>query len=191
MTVPYTIDELDALVRACVDFSNENEPDFYTGNIAGRAGVSPDTDSVKRMMDWVSAADRGILEYSGRGKDNIAYFRVGHDAKTFLGQGGFGPYLAQKRRKEFIVQARLWAPICISLIALVVSVLAWRSPQGGKRADDLNRRIDEINVRVDGALTQSVQLQAAQEQLRSRVSAMQPSVDSRPSPPKPSETRGK
>lgn len=60
METPYTIKELDALIHACVSFTEQHEPNFWAGNIAGRDGVSSDIPSVERMMDWVAEAIRAL-----------------------------------------------------------------------------------------------------------------------------------
>jgi hypothetical protein len=163
MNIPYTAEELDALIGACIEFTDCHEPYFMTGSIAGRNGVSVDIDAVRRMMDWVSETDKGILEYSGIGKDNVPYFRLGRDAKQITTHGGFKEYFRRRKAITRREQARLWAPICIALLALIVSVLAWRVPQGTKG-------IDEVT-------TQLRALQADQQQIRSRISTIQSSLD--------------
>ncbi len=163
MNSPYTTEQLDALIVACVEFTDDHEPYFMTGNIAGRKGVSVDIDAVRRMMDWVSETDKGILEYSGIGKDNAPYFRLGRDAKQITTHGGFKKYFRRRKATARREQARLWAPICIAFLALIVSVLAWRAPQGTKR-------IDEVT-------TQLRALQADQQQIRSRIATIQSSLD--------------
>jgi hypothetical protein len=189
MSVPYKVEDLDALIRACIEFTDQDGSYFTTGNIVGRTGVDSDLDLVRRMMDWVSETDKGILEYSGIGMDGVPYFRIGRDAKRILGRGGFRNYLSRRHLIEVLDQMRIWAPICISLLALVVSALAWRAPQGGKGADEVNRRIDEVNKRVDEVLTQVGPLRTAQEQLGSRVATMQSNLDARRSSRGPAPAR--
>jgi hypothetical protein len=163
MNIPYTVEELDALVGACIEFTDHHEPYFITGSIAGCEGVSVDIDTVRRMMDWVSETDKGILEYSGLSKDKVPYFRLGRDAKHIMTHGGFKKYLGRRKAIARREQVRLWAPIGITLLALLVSILAWRSPQGTKR-------IDEVT-------TQLKALQADQQQIKSRVATIQARLD--------------
>jgi hypothetical protein len=165
MNVPYTIQELDALLKACVSFTDDHqEPYFMTGNIAGRGGVSPDIDSVRRMMDWVAEMDKGLLEYSGLGKDNVPYFRLGRDARRAIGNGGFKGYLRNRTRGERLERARLWAPICISVLALVVSILAWQTPKGS------SGRIDDLGTQLNA-------LRSDQEESRSILATMRADLD--------------
>jgi hypothetical protein len=182
MTVPYTIEDLDALITACIEFTDEHGRYFMVGNIAGRSGVNSDLDAVRQMMDWVSETDKGILEYSGIGTEKVPYFRIGRNAKKILEEGGFKKYVSRRRRVEVLDQIRLWAPICISLLALVVSILAWRAPQG-------RERVDEVNKRLDQALIQIGSLKAAHEQLGRTVAMMQSNPDARLSPPGSAKTR--
>ncbi len=177
MNMPYTTEQLDALIGACVEFTDLHEPYFMTGNIAGRSGVSVDIDGVRRMMDWVSEMDKGILEYTGIGKDNVPYFRLGHDAKQITTHGGFKKYFLRRKAIARREQARLWAPACIALLALIVSVLAWRVPQG-------TRRIDEVTAQLRA-------LQADQQQIRSRVATIQSSLDAALLQPTPTTSNRK
>jgi hypothetical protein len=184
MTIPYKIEELDALIRACVEFTDDFREPFFEGNIAGRTGVETDNDAVRRMMDWVSETDKGILECMGPGKDNITYFRLGYDARRIIEKGGFRTYLSQRRRIAVLDQIRTWAPICISLLSLAISVVVWTAPQGGKGLVDTNRRIDVVNERIDGVVSQIGPLQTVQEQIRSRVDTMQSILDAMSTPTK-------
>ena len=163
MNIPYTTEQLDALIGACVEFTDAFEPDFHASNISGRNGVIADSDAVRRMMDWVSETDKGILECKGFGQDNLTYFRLGFDAKHITTHGGFKKYFRRRKAMARREQARLWAPICISLLALVISGLAWRTPQDTKR-------IGEVT-------TQLVKLQADQQQINSRVATIQSNLD--------------
>jgi outer membrane murein-binding lipoprotein Lpp len=163
MNIPYTNEQLDVLIAACVEFTDHHELYFMTGNIAGRNGVSADIDEVRNMMDWVSETDKGILEYSGIGKDNVPYFRLGRDARQMRTQGGFKNYFRRRKAIARREQARLWAPICIAFLAFIVSVLAWRAPQGTKRMNEVTTQLRE--------------LQANQQQMRSRISTIQSSLE--------------
>ncbi len=118
MKPPYTVEELDALISACIDFTGEGNEDFYVGNIAGRQGVNADAARAKRMMEWVVKMDTGLLEDRGFGKDDIQYFRLGLDARQMMRDGGFESYLRRRRKKEYSELSRLWLPITISLLSL-------------------------------------------------------------------------
>ena len=143
MKTPYTIGELDALIRACVSVTEQHGQYFMTGNIAGREGVSAYIESVRRMMDWVAEADKGLLEYSGLGQDNVPYFRLGSDAKRIMNNGGFRWYLRNRNLRESLERVRLWAPISISLLALIVSILAWQTPK------DTSNAIDDLTIELN------------------------------------------
>ena len=162
MNIPYTAEDLDALVGACVEFTDEHDPYFTTSNITGRRGVSVDSDRVRRMMDWVSETDKGILEYTGIGLHNIPYFRLGHAGKQVAGQG-FRRYFRRRKIITFGEHVRLWTPIFISALALSVSVLAWRVPQNAKKLDELTAQVTS--------------LKDDQHQIRGRLAAVQSNLD--------------
>ena len=145
MNTPYTSRELDSLLNACLDFSQSGDQYFATGNIAGREDVSADIDSIRRMMEWVVALDNALLEYSGLGQDNVPYFRLGLDAKRVMANGGFKTYLRKRQTRESLERIRLWAPICISLLALIVSILALVKPNSSsKKLDDLAAQVNRL-----------------------------------------------
>lgn len=147
MEIPYTITELDDLLGACIEFTELGDPYFWAGNIGGRNGVSADNDVVKRMLYWVSEMDKTIIEYTGIGKDNVPYFRLGLGGRQMMAGGGFGPNFRRKKMIEGLEQLRLWAPIGISLLALVVSFLAWQAPKGNsKRIDELSGLITALQI---------------------------------------------
>lgn len=164
MTTPYTITELDALLNACVSFTEIHEPNFWAGNLAGRDGVSSDTPSVERMMDWVAQTDKGLLESLGFGKDNVVYYQLGREAKRVMIEGGFKKYLLKRKVREHLEQARIWAPIGISLLAAIVSILVWQSPK------DSSKRIDDLTTQLNA-------LRSDQEQTKAKVSTIRESVD--------------
>ncbi len=164
METPYTIKELDALMKACISFTNQHEPYFMTGNIGGRDGVSTNIDSVRRMMDWVTETDKGLLEYCGLGQDNVPYFRLGHDANRIMENGGFKKYLHDRKLKERLERVQIWAPICISLLAAIVSILVWLAPK------DSSSRIDDLTTQVN-------QLRADQEQTKAIVMTIRGDLD--------------
>jgi len=85
MKTQYTIKELNALILACIEFTDRAGEDFYAEIIAPE-GVSQD--QVRRMMDWVAETDKGLLEYRGFGNDNIEYCRLGLDARQMMSNGG-------------------------------------------------------------------------------------------------------
>lgn len=106
MTLPYTIEELDALLRACIKYGDTFEEPFYTGNIAGREGVRTDIDYVLRMMEWVAKTDSNLLENLGFSKNDVIYFRVGYGARQMMDKGGFKKYFANKIRKQNVGTAQ-------------------------------------------------------------------------------------
>src|SRR5690606_35119217 len=122
MNVPYSAVDLDNLLKACIEFTEQNDTHFYTGNICGRDGVTTDIDSVQRMFAWIPETDKDLLEDCGLGVDNIHYFRLGHDALGVIKSGGFAKYLQNRSRRECLEKFRLWAPIGISIAAVAVSV---------------------------------------------------------------------
>jgi len=164
MKTPYTITELDALIHACVSFTDQHESYFMTGNIAGSDGVSADIDAVRRMMDWVAETDKGLLEYSGLGQDNVPYFRLGRDAKRIMNNGGFKRYLRNRTVRESLERVRMWAPICISLLAVIVSILAWQTPKGS------SNKIDDLTTQLNG-------LRSDQEQTKAMVTTIRANLD--------------
>ena len=169
MKTPYTIAELDALMTACVSFTDQHEQYFTTGYIAGREGVNTDIDSVRRMMDWVVGTDKGLLEYSGLGKDDdVPYFRLGYDAKRMLKNGGFRTYVRDKTLRERLDYLRLWAPMCISLLAVIVSIFAWQTPKVS------SSRLDELTIQLDRLRTDQQRMQANLDSISSRLSTTTP-----------------
>jgi len=110
---------------ACISFTDQYEQYFMVGNIAGRGSVNAELDPVRRMMDWVAETDRRLIEYTGLGKDNVPYFRLGYDARQIMKNGGFHKYFRGRQVRERLEHVRMWAPICISLLALVVAFLAF------------------------------------------------------------------
>lgn len=175
MKIPYTITELDALMHACVSFTEQHEPNFYAGNIAGRDGVSTDIDSVKRMMDWVAETDKGLLESLGFGKDNVVYFRLGRDAQRIMNNGGFKKYFRNRTMKERLERVRIWAPIGISLLAVIISILVWQAPKGS------SSRIDDLTTQLNG-------LRSDQEQTKAMVTAIRGDSHEGSFPPLPTKT---
>lgn len=142
MTTPYTTKDLDALILACIEFTDRNGEYFYAGNVVPE-GMSQD--QARRMLDWVAEIDKGLLEYRGFGNDNVEYFRLGLDARQMTSNGGFEKYLRGRARKEYREGARLWAPIFISLLALVVSVLGLLVPKdSAEKIDDLYAQLNAL-----------------------------------------------
>ncbi|MEK6280787.1 MAG: hypothetical protein AABN95_10575 [Acidobacteriota bacterium] len=169
MNTPYTITELDALMHACISFTEQHEPNFWAGNIGGRDGVSTDIPSVERMMDWVVETDKGLLESLGFGKDNVVYFRLGRHAQRIMNDGGFKEYLRNRTVREGLERVRIWAPIGISLLAAVVSILVWQVPKGSsKRIDDLATQLNE--------------LRSDQQQTKAMVTMIRANLDATSSP---------
>jgi hypothetical protein len=161
MTTPYTIEALDALMRACIEFTDHHDQDFYAAIIAVE-GL--DSDQVRRMMDWVVKTDNGLLEYRGFGTDNVEYFRLGPDAKQMMGDGGFKWYLRNKAKKGYLEFTRLWAPIFISLAALAVSSYGALNPK------DEAKKIDKLEAQLNA-------LQRDHDQTRSMVVEIRQNVD--------------
>lgn len=163
MNIPYTAKELDDLMGACVEFTDLGDPYFWAGNIGGRHGVGADNDAVKRMLYWVSGMDKTIIEYTGFGKDDVPYFRLALGARQMMAGGGFGPYFRRKKMIESLEQLRLWAPIGISLLALVVSFFAWQAPKGN------TKRIDELSSQITALRIDQTQTKATVDMIRGGV----------------------
>ena len=164
MKSPFTVEELDALISACIDFTGEGDEDFYAGNIAGRQGVNVDAARVKRMMEWVAKMDTALLEDRGLGKDDIQYFRLGLAARQMMRNGGFESYLRRRRQKEYSELARLWLPITISLLSLLVSLFTALAP------NDNTKRIDELSAQLSA-------LRGDQNQTKDLVNTIRVNVD--------------
>jgi hypothetical protein len=97
MEISYEIKELDAMMRACVEFTDAHDPVFDAGQIAGRIGDDTDAYALKRMMEWVSKLDSGLFESLGPDKHNVTCFRLGPDAKKMIARGGFRTYFSRFR----------------------------------------------------------------------------------------------
>src|SRR5262245_20697601 len=95
------------------------------------------------MMDWVAETDKGLIEPLGFGKDNVVYFRLGRDAQRIMNEGGFKKYLRNRTVRERLERVRTWAPIGISLLAVIISVLVWQAPKGS------SRRIDDLTTQLN------------------------------------------
>lgn len=166
MKAPFPVTDLDNLLNACIAFTNEHEPNFYTGNIGGRNDVTTDSDAVQRMFVWIAGMDKGLLEDCGFGKDNIHYFRLGHDASEVMKSGGFATYLRSRSRNERLEKARLWAPIVISIVAIAVSVFALKMPTDtARKVDDLRSQLVELHNEQEKLKAAIVRLSNAQEKL--------------------------
>lgn len=148
MKTPYTIEELDSLIGACINFSDHTgEVQFYQGNIAGRKDVRPDPDHVKRIMEWVAEVDRGILEGMGFGTDHIYYYRLGPHARQLMQEGGFRKYFRKKQQRKAVEGWLHWSPIVIALFALLISAAAWLFPrEGSERIEELGLQMEELRV---------------------------------------------
>lgn len=122
MKSPYSVAELDALIRACIEFTDDYAPDFAVGNIGGRDEVGVDIDANQRMLEWVAELDKGLIENRGFGLHNINYFRLGHDARQMMKGGGFEKYFRRRERKVSWINTHKWAPIGISILLLLAAI---------------------------------------------------------------------
>jgi len=174
MKIPFSTKELDDFLNACIDFTVHHEPYFYTGNISGREGVTTDTDVLKRMMLWVAETDKGLCEDCGFGKDNIHYFRLGHHAIEVMKNGGFKAYLKQKSRTDNLKKIQLWAPIGVSMVAVIVSIFALQKPTS-------------TSFKADVPSLRLVELQNQYEQLKTTVVRLSNTLDALPKNTPPSE----
>lgn len=171
MKIPYTTKELDDLISACVEFTDDHENYFAGFNIASRNDVSTDADKVKAMMGWVSETDKGILEFTGFDKDNILNFKLGHDARQMMQDGGFKNYFRHRRIIENLHQVKIWSPIVIALLAFIVSCLAWQEPKGSsKKIDELEAQLSELQIHQAETKNTVARLQ---ENLRTLASQLQ------------------
>jgi hypothetical protein len=163
MKSPYATDQLDALLAACIEFTDQYDQ-YFNPTLIDCQRVGTDIDGVRRMMEWTAEMDKGILEYAGLGLHNIAYFRLGHHARRLVTEGGFKQYFRRKEMLGYLEQVKAWVPISVSLLALVVSVLSWRG------RDNSAPRVDALSVRVSD-------LQVRQAQMTGTVAALRSSVD--------------
>ena len=176
MKAPYTPEELDALMSACIDFPDSH---FAVGNIAGRAGISSDLNTAKELMEWTAAEHTDLLVNMGLDLHNIQYFKLGSQAKSVMEHGGIKTYLRRKRFVRNAEQVRLWLPLCISLGAATISCLAWQNPKSNaKRIDDLVSQV--ASLRADQVRTEAA-IDAVQKKLESlppsQPAAIAPSKD--------------
>lgn len=167
----YTTTQLDSLLRACIAYSTENEERFfYTGNVTGREGVSPDGDKVAGMLDYLAELDKSILVDAGFGKDNIHYYCLGTNADSVMNNGGFEKFFRKKKNEHLLSQFQAWSPIFISVGALVVSALAWQIPKSNDAAiADVTTKIDSLRKEHSDTIQK---LQGETEKLRAATSAL-------------------
>lgn len=126
----YEATALDDIVEACLEFSEDfPNTSFYTGNIDGRKNVPAGQGAaLLAKMKYIAKLDIGVLEYLGFGTDNIQYFNIGPKANQFLSEGGFSNYFKEEKRQATRNEIARWAPIIISLVALVIAALTWLFP---------------------------------------------------------------
>jgi len=149
-TTPYSAEQIDALLEACIEYRNDNDQYFAVANITGRGNVVTNAETTKEMMDWVAENHSSLLVFAGLGLDGVPYYRLGWDAKQVMSGGGFSKYLAQKQRKEFVTQTKDWLPIVASIAAVVVSVFAWQEPKDNDKAfAEVNKKIEHIETRLE------------------------------------------
>ncbi len=147
MELSYPAEDLDQIVRAALEFKEIAPGDsFFSGNIEGRAGLEPASDgSVKKKLLYIAALPVEVIVYLGPGTDGVDYFDTGPRARAFMAEGGFAGYAAGLRRQRRARQTSTWAPILISLLALVVSTLTWLIPSADSaRIDALRRELDSL-----------------------------------------------
>jgi hypothetical protein len=77
--------------------------------------------------------------------------------------------------RERLERVRIWAPIGISLLAVIISILVWQAPKGS------SSRIDDLTTQLNG-------LRSDQEQTKAMVTAIQVDSHSGMSPPLPTNT---
>ena len=151
----YATDELDAIVKASLEFKKTYPNDhFAAGNLGGMHGLSA-VESLNgvltRKMKYVASLDLNLLQYLGLGTDHIEYFETGPSAEEFLNTGGFKGYFEKAGQAERINKLRSWAPILISFLALIVAVLSWTASVNrngtSKELRVLQERIDSLEVR--------------------------------------------
>jgi len=129
MNVPYDVADLDAFMRAAIEFDDDHGlPQFDAGNIGGRDGVTTDVAVVKRMAEWLAEKDRGLIENLGFGNDNVTYFRPGLDARAIMARGGIKAWVNRRSRIERVEKAKDWVPIVLSLVAITFTALDYFAP---------------------------------------------------------------
>jgi len=169
-TTPYSAEQIDALLEACIEYRNDNEQYFAVANITGRGNVVTNAETTKEMMDWVAENHSSLLVFAGLGLDGVPYYRLGWDAKPVMSGGGFSKYLAQKQRKEFVTQTKDWLPIVASIAAVVVSVFAWQEPKDNDKAfAEVNKKIEHIETRLEQQKNISADLATALADIRRDV----------------------
>jgi hypothetical protein len=130
MKVPYDVEDLDAFMRAAIEFDDSHGlQQFYAGNIGGREGVTTDVAIVKRMAEWLAEKDRGLIENLGFGNDNVTYFRPGLDARATMARGGMKAWINRRSRAEQVEKAKDWVPIVVSLVAITFTALGYFAPR--------------------------------------------------------------
>lgn len=168
-TTPYSAEQIDALLEACIEYRNDNDLYFAVANITGRGNVVTNAETTKEMMDWIAENHGSLLVFAGLGLDGVPYYRLGWDAKQVM-SGGFSKYLAQKQRKEFVTQTKDWLPIVASIAAVVVSVFAWQEPKDNDKAfAEVNKKIEHIETRLEQQKNISADLATALADIRRDV----------------------
>ena len=104
----------------------------------GREGLPAGQNVVERMMDWVASQEYQVLEKKGFGTDNIFYYQLGHNAKQVMEAGGFENLFKIRRRRNVTQSVLAWAPIAVSIIAVVVSVFALNKQEDNKNKERLS-----------------------------------------------------
>lgn len=169
----FTPKNVDALLRACVEYRNDHGLYFYAGNLAGRQGLSADSEQVKQLMDWVVETDDKLLAFNGFGNDNISYYRLGRDAEELLTNGGYRNYLARKKRRTALSQASIWLPVAASISAVVVSYLAWQAPKDDRQAmARMAERLGSIQTQLDVQKSTERELTIAIDDVRKELALM-------------------
>ena len=159
MKAPFPINELDRMLQACIDFTDQHEPYFYWAHIADRCGMGDNGEGVQRMIAWLARVDPGLLEDCGHAEDNIRYFRLGVEARRVMRTGGLGPYFRKKSRAESEERVRNWTHIGISTLAVVVSLFALNKPAAN------SAEVGRLRIQVADLQSHQARLEAAVRQL--------------------------
>ena len=92
-----------------------------------------------------------------------------------MNDGGFKKYLRNRTVRERLERVRIWAPIGISLLAVIISILVWQAAKGS------SSRIDDLTTQLNG-------LRSDQEQTKAMVTAIQVDSHRGTFPPLPTNT---
>ena len=157
MNRPYPAESLDNVIKASQKFKKNYPNDhFSAGNLGGKERIPPDeaiNGVLTKKMKYIAHLDLDLMEYLGFGSDDIQYFELGPQAGAFMANGGFKNYFEKMERRERTEKLRLWLPILISFLALIVAVLSWTASVNKnvdkKDLKDLKLRVNQLEFKYN------------------------------------------